>query len=259
MFDFPYLVEILSPKRVDPELPADRLHLFAERYYRILDMGMGLSVPDNPMGQPREALVDMIERAVLPVPPGRIVMNLNTFHEKEALDRLLIRAATLGIRHLLVVRGDGGPLLSKLDPASIGGKRNVATTMDLLRYINRQHPDTFVTGCAFNPYNPMPFESDRLEEKIAAGARFVVTQPVLAGDETIDGIMTFDVPVVIEAWMSKNTELLFKSVRKSAESAGGPYNPEENLRQLHRRYPDSCVYLSMLGFRKQWRLILPRV
>jgi hypothetical protein len=42
----------------------------------------------------------------------------------------------MGLKYLLVVRGDGGPNLPKLDPKSIGGGRNVATSPDLLRYIN---------------------------------------------------------------------------------------------------------------------------
>lgn len=259
MFDFPYLVEMLTPKRIEPAISMEQLNLFAERYYRILDQGLGLSVPDNPMGQRRESLIDMIEKSVLPVPPDKIVMNLNTFHEKDALDRLLRRAETFGIRQLIVVRGDGGPLLEKLDPASIGGAGNVATSIDLLGYINRQYPGAFVTGCAFNQYNPMPFETNRLVKKIEAGAKFVVTQSVIAPDENVDGILKFGIPVVIEAWMSKNMDLLFRSIRKPPENTLPPYHPEDNLRQLHWQYPEHCIYLSMLGFRKQWRKILPRL
>jgi len=78
------------------------------------------------MGQPRFSLLEMIERANLPIEPEKIMMNLNTFHTKEELDGLLKKAQDLGLKYLLVIRGDGGPSLSKLDPKSIGGAKSMA-------------------------------------------------------------------------------------------------------------------------------------
>lgn len=259
MFDVSYIVEMLTPKLIDSGDSRGKLNLFAERYYRVLDAGLGISVPDNPMGQPRLSLQETIEQDDLTVRPERTIMNLNTFHTKEALDEMLKKAAHKGIIYLLVVRGDGGPQLTQLDPQSIGGAKNVATTIDLLRYINVAYADQFVTGCAYNQYNPMPFESDRLKKKIEAGARFVITQPVMGKDPNIDALFAFDLPVVIEAWMSGNIDLLFKSIRKERDERAHGYDPINNLRMLHEAYPDSCVYLSMLGFKKEWRGILPRL
>ncbi len=258
MFDCPYLVEILTPKGIDSTDVKDKITLFAERYYRIFDSKMGFSVPDNPMGQPRSGFLDVLKQTNLPVLPERTVMNLNTFHSKEEIDGLLKKAAKRGVKYLLVIRGDGGPGLSRLDPGTIGGTKNVATAIDLLRYINREYANTFITGCAYNHYNPVPFESNRLREKIEAGAKFVVTQPVIGRNTNIDSLFDFDIPVVIEAWMSKNLELLFKSVRKERDESIKAYDPAKNLRTLHEAYPDSCIYLSMLGFRKPWSEILPK-
>jgi methylenetetrahydrofolate reductase (NADPH) len=258
MFSFPYLVEILTPKRNNSINEKLQFNVFAERYYRILDMGFGLSIPDNPMGQPRYSLLEMIEHAHLPVTPDNTIMNLNTFHTKEELDGVLGKASDIGLKYLLVVRGDGGPKLSKLDPDSIGGVRNVATSIDLLRYINREYRGKFVTGCAFNHYNPLAVEADRLKSKIDAGAKFVITQPVIGKDPNVDSIFGFGIPVVIEAWMSTNLALLFKSVRKRDDEGPEHYDPPSNLSILHRAYPDCCIYLSMLGFRREWRRILPR-
>jgi methylenetetrahydrofolate reductase (NADPH) len=183
-------------------------------------------------------------------------MNLNTFHSKAELDRLLTKAANLGVTYLLVVRGDGGPKLAKLDAKCIGGTKNVATSIDLLRFINTEYPGTFTTGCAYNQYSPMPFELNRLTEKIAAGAHFVITQPVIGKDPNIDALFGHAIPVVIEAWMSKNVELLFRSVRKAGDEKATEYDPVSNLQALRKAYPDSCIYLSMLGFKKQWRPLL---
>jgi methylenetetrahydrofolate reductase (NADPH) len=257
MFTSAYLVEILTPKRTDPVEAKDKINLFAERFYRVLDCGLGLSVPDNPMGQPRFSLLEMIEQHGLPVEAQKTVMNLNTFHSKAELDRLLTTAAHLGVTNVLVVRGDGGPKLPKLDAKSIGGNKNVATSIDLIRYINAEYRGKFTTGCAYNQYSPMPFELNRLTEKIAAGARFVITQPVIGKDPNVDALFGYGIPVVIEAWMSKNVELLFRSVRKSGDEKAIEYDPASNLKTLQEAYPDSCIYLSMLGFKKQWHPILP--
>ncbi|MFZ0133951.1 MAG: methylenetetrahydrofolate reductase [Desulfobacterales bacterium] len=257
MFANAYLVEILTPKRTDLNEAKDKFTLFAERYCRVLDSGLGFSVPDNPMGQPRFGLLEMIEQLGLPVEPEKTVMNLNTFHTKTELDRLLTKAAELGVKYLLVVRGDGGPRLSSLEAKSIGGTKKVATSIDLLRYINTEYQGRFTTGCAYNQYSPMPFELNRLAEKKAAGARFVITQPVIGKDANIDALADYGLPVVIEAWMSTNVALLFKSVRIGQDRDNGIYDPVENLRTLHAAYPGNCIYLSMLGFKQPWRPILP--
>jgi methylenetetrahydrofolate reductase (NADPH) len=259
MFDFNYLVEILTPKRGNGDLAGYALNLFAERYYRVIDQGMGISVPDNPMGQPRCSLLQTIAQAGLPVISHRTVMNLNTFHTKEELDELLLKAARMAIKYLLVVRGDGGPNLPKLNPKSIGGLKSVVTSVDLLHHINTEYAGVFVTGAAFNQYNPMPFEIDRLKQKIKAGAKFVITQPVIGKDQNVDPVYHFNIPVVVEAWMSKNVDLLMKSVRSNEENFGEGFDPVNNLKILHRAYPKSCIYLSMLGFKRRWKTILPRL
>jgi hypothetical protein len=259
MIDSDYLVEILTPKRTEGAVDRTANNRFAERYYRIVEHGMGLSVPDNPMGQPRHSLPEMIETAGLPVVSQRTVMNLNTFHTKTELEELLKNASKLGIKYLLVVRGDGGPLLPKLNPKSIGGSKSVVTSIDLIRYINREYAGAFITGAAFNQYNAMPLEIERLKLKIEAGARFVITQPVIGKDSNVDPLFDFDIPVVVEAWMSKNIGLFLKSIRSSDENLAKGFDPLSNLQSLHKAYPESCIYLSMLGFKQSWRSVLPKL
>ena len=259
MIDCDYLVEILTPKKIEGPLDRGAVNQFAERYYRVIEQSMGLSVPDNPMGQPRHSLPQMIEQAGLPVVAQRTVMNLNTFHSKNELDELLNAASKLGIQHLLVVRGDGGLLLPKLDPQSIGGSKSVVTSADLIRYINREYAGVFSTGAAFNQYNKMPLEVERLKKKIEAGAQFVITQPVIGKDPQVDALFSFKIPVVIEAWMSKNIDLFLKSIRRPGANLAKDFDPLSNLRMLHKAYPQSCIYLSMLGFKQSWKGALPRL
>jgi methylenetetrahydrofolate reductase (NADPH) len=258
MFNYPYLVELLSPKRTADHKIEGFLDRFAERYQRIVDDGYGITIPDNPMGQPRLGALESIELRGLSIDPEKLVMNLNTFHTKNELDELLQKATKVNLKYILVIRGDGGPLLPKLDPRSIGGKLNVTTSIDLIRYINREYPDQFITGAAFNPYNKMPFEINRMKQKVEAGAKYVVTQPILGKDENVDKLKDFDITVVVEAWMSNNIDLLYKSVGKEEDEKAKGYDPIENLKALHEYYPECCLYLSMLSFKQDWRETLPR-
>ena len=258
MFNYPYLVELLSPKRSFEDQAVEQdLDRFADRYQRIIDAGLGLSIPDNPMGQPRMGAMESIGLKRLQIDPNRIVMNLNTFHTKNELDGMLKKAATAKLKYILVVRGDGGPLLSKLEPKSIGGTRNVATSIDLIRYINVKFPDVFIIGAAYNPYKPLPFELKRMTQKIEAGATFAVTQPIIGQNQSVDELKLSNIPIIVEAWMSKNIDLLFKSVGKEKDETAKNYDPIENLKALHAFYPECCVYLSMLSFKQDWQQILP--
>jgi len=259
MHAFPYLIELLSPKRSPAEKIDKLLHRFSGRFQQIMGAGCGVSIPDNPMGQPRLGALESIDLKKLPIDPDKLVMNLNTFHTKEELDKLLNRAADSGLKHILVVRGDGGPLLRKLDPKKIGAEKSVVTSMDLIRYIHRSHPGRFITAAAFNPYRPLGMEMERMKQKIAAGAAYAVTQPIIGRDAGVDELLSLDIPVVVEAWMSTNISLFNRSVGRQSNDQAEGYDPKANLTSLHTHYPKSCVYLSMLSFSQPWSQLLPRL
>lgn len=256
MFNYPYNIELLTPKKSPEGYPERLLARFGERFTRIMQSGCGISIPDNPMGNLRMGGLEAIELLGLEFDSERLVINLNTFHSKDELDEMLEGALRLGIRFLLVVRGDGGPDLPRLDPASIGGKFNVASSADLIGFINLTHPDKFVTGAAFNHYNPIDIELMRLNKKIAAGARFVVTQPVIGTESRLDQLKTLDIPLVVEAWMSDNIELFSQSVGDDSLEVAD-YDPAVNLQLLHESFPGSCVYLSMLNLKESFVDLLP--
>jgi methylenetetrahydrofolate reductase (NADPH) len=98
-----------------------------------------------------------------------------------------------------------------------------------------------------------------MKQKIDAGAKFAVTQPILGKDENVDRLKDFNIAVVVEAWMSNNIDLLYKSVGKAKDEKAEGYNPFDNLKALHKFYPECCVYLSMLSFKQDWQEILPRL
>jgi methylenetetrahydrofolate reductase (NADPH) len=257
MFTWPYLIEILTPARSPEDKVAGLLDRFADRCRRVIDSGCGISIPDNPMGRPRYSAFECFEATGYWPAPEKIVLNLNTFHSKDELDAILRRAAEFGIRNLLIVRGDGGPKLPRLDPLSVGGTYNIATTMDLLKYIKAEYGGQFVTGAAFNPYKPMPLELERAREKLEAGADFMITQPLLGKNEDVDSLRRICDDVIVEAWMSTKIELFYKSVGRMTMEEPNSYDPIKNLSELHHAYPDSCVYLSMVSFDQDWQLLLP--
>jgi hypothetical protein len=60
----------------------------------------------------------------------------------------------------------------------------------------------------------------------------------------------------VEAWMSKNIELLMKSIKAETRIETGEYDPLKNLRILRDAFPDETVYLSFLSGRSDWSEIL---
>jgi methylenetetrahydrofolate reductase (NADPH) len=105
----------------------------------------------------------------------------------------------------------------------------------------------------------MPFELKRLKQKIEAGAKYVITQPIVGREENVDSLRDLNITVIVEAWMSNNIDLLYRSVGKDKDEKTKTYNPNENLKALHEFYPECCVYLSMLSFEQDWQNILPRL
>ena len=87
----------------------------------------------------------------------------------------------------------------------------------------------------------------------------MITQPIVGGDPNVDRLENLGIPIVIEAWMSNNIGLLYRSVGKKTDASAEAYDPVKNLKVLHDAYPQNSVYLSMLSFKEDWRLMLPKL
>jgi methionine synthase I (cobalamin-dependent)/5,10-methylenetetrahydrofolate reductase len=134
---------------------------------------------------------------------------------------------TLGFRHMLAVTGD---------PAKVGDHPGATSVYDvnslglikLLAGMNRgvnavgkslQGETRFIIGCAFNP-NALNLDSQvkKLETKLAAGAQYVMTQPVFDVDlarKTAARLKPLGVPVflgVMPLLTSRNAEFLHNEV-----------------------------------------------
>lgn len=243
-------IEVLAPKQNSERLDED-LEKFAERYSTITQAGYAVCIPDNPMGHLSFQATDLIGELGLPVDPERLVVHLNTFHTREALDQILDAAAGLGIRYLLLVTGDGHERLPKLRPEAIGASCHAVTSVELLHYVRNRHPGVFSLGVAFNPYEPQDHELEKMRRKVEAGAEYIYTQPIIGRNQAVYALESFGLPVIVDAWMSKRLHLLSECVGYAIPE-DIPYDPIANLQELVAAYPGHGLYLALLNYTQQF-------
>jgi methylenetetrahydrofolate reductase (NADPH) len=250
-----YHVEILPPKQNSEKLDVD-LERFADKWEKVREAGYCACVTDNAMGHLAFQGTELIEELELPVEPDQVMIHLNTFHTREDLDAILDACREYGIRYLLAVSGDGSERLPKLAPGDVGAEGvESVTSVELMQYINREYPGAFHIGVAFNQYEPEDHEFEKMRRKVDAGAQFVITQPVIESHPLVEKMKAeFELPTVVEAWMSKKLHLLSDCVGYEI-SVETEYDPVEALKTLHRNYPDCGVYLALLGFKSQFPLL----
>lgn len=242
-------VEIVTPKQNAKDLEKS-LDRFADKYQKVIDAGYVASITDNPMGHLSFQATEVIAELELPVKPKQLLIHLNTFHSKQHLDEILKSAIEINAKYLLAISGDGSERLPKLAPEDIGMTGKAVTAVELLQYIHREYPGRFVCGVAFNPYEPQDHELEKTKHKVDAGASFIITQPVIGKDDRLEALWDFDIPVIIDAWMSRKLHLLSECVGYDIPE-DTPYDPIENLKQLKSAYPHCGFYLALLGFKTQ--------
>ncbi|MBP5272846.1 MAG: methylenetetrahydrofolate reductase, partial [Clostridia bacterium] len=248
-------IEMIPPKHASKDLQAD-LDYFAERYERFMKDGFIASMTDNAMAILAFHGAEVLGELGLDAPADQVLFHLNTFHRKEELDRILNFAQDHGIRNILVITGDGSDKMHKLEPAELGRTDvPVITSVELLEYIHKNYP-AFILGAAFNPYEPPENEFAKLDRKLAAGASYVITQPIIGRDEQIDRLVRDypDLPVILEVWMSKKLYLLADVFdREIPEDT--PYDPFETLETVRKLYPGCGINYSLMAYRTQYETI----
>jgi methylenetetrahydrofolate reductase (NADPH) len=245
-----FLNEVMTPKQDSEDIEAD-LEKFVDKYTRSLDHGFVICITDNPMGMLSFEAMETIETVEVPVEPEQLVVHLNTFHRKVDLDRMLATMAERGVKYILAVSGDGNERLHRLEPDEMGFDTVNITSVELLRYIEREYPDTFTLGVAFNHYEPREAEREKMARKLDAGATFVITQPVIRRSDNVDWLGTLGVPIFVEAWMTKRIDLVAECVGYELPPEDLDYDPITNLGLLRQNYPDFGVYMAFLGMKKQ--------
>jgi homocysteine S-methyltransferase len=186
-----------------------------------------LTVADNSMAVLRMsnvALAHLVEREV-----GLITLVHLACRDRNSigLQSELMGMAALGLRHVLAVTGDPARFGDTPDATSVYDLNSV----ELIGAIGKlnggqtlagrplKYRTNFVAGCAFDP-NAANIEGQakRLERKIAAGAQFVMTQPIYdrrLAKAIYDVTRRFGVPVLVGVMPllnARNTEFLANEV-----------------------------------------------
>lgn len=245
-------IEMIPPKHDTQKIEAD-IATFTERFTRYTEDGFIISITDNAMAKLAFQAYEMIGELELPHRPDQVLIHLNTFHQKKELDRILQFSKENGIRNFLAVTGDGSDRMHKLQPQELEADDvTVTTSVELIRYIRRYYPE-FIIGAAFNPYEPPETEFRKLERKLAAGATYVITQPIIGQNEQVDRLVREypDLPVVIEIWMSKKLYLL-SDIFGYEIPEDAPYDPMATRKAVREIYPAYGNYLALLGYKYQY-------
>ncbi len=155
----------------------------------------------------------------------------------------------LGLDHVLALTGD---------PSKVGDSPGATSVYDLnsisllegIGMMNQgktfsgrdlKRPARFVAGCSFNPnVRNLDVQVKRLERKVAAGARFVMTQPIFdrkLAKETYDATRAFGIPVLVGVMPllnSRNTEFLHNEVP-------GIVIPDDVRARMHGKEGDAGI------------------
>jgi methylenetetrahydrofolate reductase (NADPH) len=166
--DFSILIEVVPP--AGPTADAILTSLASFKALKI----HGFSVATNPVAKPRMsamALCALIQQKTgLPA-----TLHITTRdHNRLSLQSLLWGAKALGIKTVLVATGDFVALKDRTSTTTV---RDV----DVFGLIEMARDSGLYTGVVFDPHpeiDGMETAIKRLEKKKAAGAQFVVTQPV---------------------------------------------------------------------------------
>jgi len=173
-------VEIEPPKSADVQKTLEKVRRFCDRVDAV-------NVADCPMANVRMspiALAHLIQRDV-----GVEAIFHLTCRDRNVigLQAELLGAAGLGVRNILALHGDDPSRGDHPDAQGVfeldsAGLIRMASTLNSGKTVSGKELDQgtdFAIGCVTNPTaSDLGIEVARLEEKVAAGAHFVQTQPI---------------------------------------------------------------------------------
>jgi homocysteine S-methyltransferase len=176
---------------LDPPFNSDLTRVMAAAWV-IKSVGVdAVTVADSPMARPRADSVTVAARLKRETGIEAIPHICCRDKNINAIKSALIAAHMEGIRNMLAVTGDP---VSDTDRGSVKSVFNL-NSEGLCRFVGSLNNDIFsgdemLCGCAFNVNaRNVSVELSRLEKKLAAGASFVLTQPVFT-PEAIDTIIS---------------------------------------------------------------------
>jgi homocysteine S-methyltransferase len=214
-------VELDVPRGLDITVAMARARLLAQAGVD------AVTLAENPLARIRMSNLALASRLQEETGLETIVHLTGRDRNLLGLHSALMGAHLLGIRNVLAVTGD---------PVTVGGESGASNVFDLnstgliklLDALNHGRnlygaelggTTSFLVGCAFNPnVADLDGQLRKLEKKLAAGARFVLTQPVF-DPAVLERLMTatrpLDVPVLLGLMplvSERNAEFLHNEV-----------------------------------------------
>ena len=189
---FGVTVEIDPPKGADVRKTLEKVRRFGDRVDAV-------NVADCPMANVRMSPITLAHLVQRDVQVEAIFHLTCRDRNVIGLQAELLGAAGLGVRNILALRGDNPERGDHPDARGVfecdaTGLIAIAATLNRGQTVSGttlEQGTDFAIGCAANPTaKDLEAEVSRLEQKIAAGANFVQTQPV------------YD-PRLLEAWLAK--------------------------------------------------------
>jgi homocysteine S-methyltransferase len=196
--------------------------------HRLAEAGADvISLAENPLARIRMGNIALARRIQDEIGIETIIHVTGRDRNLIGLHSELMGAHLLGLRNVLAVTGD---------PVSVSGEAGATSVFDLhsigllelLSALNSGRTllgsdiggsTSFLAGAAFNPnVADMSGQVRRLQKKIAAGARFVQTQPVYAADlmlDMLERLAELDIPVlvgILPLVSERNAEFLHNEV-----------------------------------------------
>lgn len=187
---FTITIEVVPPEGISGEGLLKKLSELSELSFH------GFSVASNPVAKPKMSA--MVFARLIRKKTGRPAILHCTIrdHNRLALQSELWGAGAMGIDTIIALTGD--PTAKKADHSA-----SFVADLNVFELIAMSAQTGHFTGAVldFRPeINGLKNELRRLEKKVAAGAQFIVTQPVYdmeTADQIADGTKHLNVPVIM--------------------------------------------------------------
>lgn len=185
---FVHCLEVLPPRDPDPSRIVKRLQALPPGVVHFIN------IADSPMARPRMNPTVLAAILHAQISLDAIVHLTTRDRNRIALESDILAAKAIGVRHHLAVSGDAVTFSDRASAKPAGDM----SVLDLIRLCVDMGQ---IVGAVLDPSpNARAGELRKMERKIAAGARFVITQPIFSADAMADicaRITSYAVPAIV--------------------------------------------------------------
>ena len=226
---FNITIEVVPPAGPDPEKLLTTLDSLSDLSFN------GFSVASNPVAKPNMSALAMCSILKSRFKKDAILHCTTRDQNRISSEGLLWGAKALGINTVIIMTGDLVAFKNR-------GHTTTVRDLDVMGLIKIAREAGLNTGCVIEPVNDakkMEVLTKRLEKKIAAGAQFVVTQPVYDNEGAqllSDFTKKLNIPVILGILPLRT----FRHAEFLHNKVSGIYVPD-NVRKRIEKASDSVA------------------